>query len=60
MPERNESNADLIVYDYGLIVTTGAIQKIIMIAQGKYLFIFLVLLVSEPYSTILIQGRSEN
>ena len=56
VPKRNESNADLIAYDYGLIVTTGAIQKIIMIAQGNHLLIFFVLLLRESYPTILLSA----
>jgi len=47
VPERNESNADLIAYDYGLIVTAGAIQKIVMNAQSKHLLISFVLLLSD-------------
>ena len=39
VPKGNGSNADLIAYDYGLIVTAGAIQKIIMISQGEHLLI---------------------
>ena len=51
VPERNESNADLIACYYRLIVTMGAIQKIIMIAQGNHLLIFFVLLLRESYPT---------
>ena len=47
MPERNESNADLIACYYRLIVTMGAIQKIIMNAQSKHLLISFVLLLSD-------------
>ena len=47
MPKRNESNADLIAYDYGLIVTAGSIQKTIMNAQSKHLIISFVPLLSD-------------
>jgi hypothetical protein len=47
VPKRNESNADLIAYDYGLIVTAGSTQKTIMNAQSKHLIISFVLLLSD-------------
>ena len=51
VPERNESNADLIAYNYGLIVTAGAIQKIIMISQGEHLLVSFFLLLNVQYDS---------
>ena len=48
-PERNESNADLIAYSYGLIVTAGAIQIITMISQGEHLLVSFFLLLNVQY-----------
>ena len=48
-PERNESNADLITYSYGLIVTAGAIQIITMISQGEHLLVSFFLLLNVQY-----------
>ena len=48
-PERNESNADLITYSYGLIVTAGAIQIITMISQGEHLLVSFFLLLNVLY-----------
>ena len=47
VPKGNGSNADLIAYDYGLIVTAGSIQKTIMNAQSKHLIISFVPLLSD-------------
>ena len=48
-PERNESNADLITYSYGLIVTAGAMHLIILISQCELLLGSLFLLLNVHY-----------
>ena len=57
VPKRNESNADLIAYDYGLIVTAGSIQKTIMNAQSKHLLISFVLLLSDQCDSHIFPGN---
>ena len=59
VPERNESNADLSVYDYGLIVTAGAIQKIIMNAQSKHLLVSFVVLLSDQCDSCIPHENGE-
>ena len=55
----NGSNADLIAYDYGLIVTAGSIQKTIMNAQSKHLIISFVPLLSDQCDSCISKRKRE-